>query len=498
MLELNGVTKVYKTGTFGGSLLTAVSNVSLSVSPARSSRSSARAAAARRRWARWFSAHPGHVGRDPVDGEDVSTLGRRALRNYYGSVQGVFQDPFSSYNPVFKVDRVLEMMRSSYLGGLSPTEWHTKLRDSLESVGLEPRDVLGKYPHQLSGGQLQRLLIARALLLDIKYLVADEIISMLDASTRIDVLNLLGGLKERGLGVLFVTHDLSLGNYISDRAVILRHGVVVELGPTRRCSVTHLHIHPGPPRVGAAAAREVDDDARAHASEDPGGRDPAGGRPRRSGRGTFRRPRDRRRSMSRVALQLYTVRAECAADLAGALARTAALGIEGVELHDLYGHSAEAFRALLDENGLVACGCHTGVARVENELETVAAELHTLGTDRLVVPWIEPPQTTAEADAAFQRLLVAAERTTDLGLRFGFHNHDGELRVQEDGRTLLDRLLDAPADLLFLEVDLGWVWYAGGDPMALSSDSASGPHCSTSRTCRRVRARSTSRSEAAA
>ena len=74
-----------------------------------------------------------------------------------------------------------------------------------------PADVLGKYPHQLSGGQLQRLLIARALLLDIRILVADEVISMLDASTRIDVLNLLADLKARGLGVLFITHDLSLG-----------------------------------------------------------------------------------------------------------------------------------------------------------------------------------------------------------------------------------------------------------------------------------------------
>ena len=105
-------------------------------------------------------------------------------------------------------------------------------------MGLEPADVLGKYPHQLSGGQLQRLLIARALLLDIEFLVADEIISMLDASTRIDVLNLLGDLKERGLGVLFVTHDLSLGNYISDRTVILRRGASSRGATRRRCSAT--------------------------------------------------------------------------------------------------------------------------------------------------------------------------------------------------------------------------------------------------------------------
>ena len=157
------------------------------------------------------------TGSITFDGRDVATLGRRGLRDYYAHVQGVFQDPFSSYNPVYKVDRVLGMIRSSYLPGLSASDWKTKLRKSLEAVSLEPADVLGKYPYQLSGGQLQRLMIARALLLDLKFLVADEIISMLDASTRIDVLNLLGDLKEQGVGILFITHDLSLGNYISDR-----------------------------------------------------------------------------------------------------------------------------------------------------------------------------------------------------------------------------------------------------------------------------------------
>ena len=92
--------------------------------------------------------------------------------------------------------------------------------------------MLGKYPHQLSGGQQQRLLIARALLLDVKLLVADEIISMLDASTRVDILNLLIGLKRSGLAILFITHDLSLGNYVSDRTVILRRGAIVEMGDT--------------------------------------------------------------------------------------------------------------------------------------------------------------------------------------------------------------------------------------------------------------------------
>jgi ABC-type oligopeptide transport system ATPase subunit len=101
-------------------------------------------------------------------------------------------------------------------------------------VRLDPGQVRHKYPHQLSGGQLQRILIARALLLDVELLVADEIVSMVDASTRIDVLNLLADLKRRGLGVLFVTHDLALGNYLSSTTVILRHGVVVETGATAK------------------------------------------------------------------------------------------------------------------------------------------------------------------------------------------------------------------------------------------------------------------------
>jgi peptide/nickel transport system ATP-binding protein len=154
------------------------------------------------------------------------------LKGYYHKVQGVFQDPFSSYNPVFKVDRVFNNLRREYFPGMNDGEWDEKLKKTLLSVGLNPGEVLDKFPHQLSGGQLQRLLIARALLLDIKLLVADEIISMLDASTRIDVLNLLAELKAKGLAILFITHDLSLGYYISERAVILYRGSIVEMGAT--------------------------------------------------------------------------------------------------------------------------------------------------------------------------------------------------------------------------------------------------------------------------
>ena len=168
------------------------------------------------------------------DGKDIAGYSQRGLREYYRYVQGVFQDPFSSYNPIYRADRVFELLRGAYFPKVGAGDWSAKIEAALDAVALNPGDVLGKYPHQLSGGQQQRLLIARALLLDVKVLIADEIISMLDASTRVDVLNLLVKLKRQGLAILFITHDLSLGNYVSDRTIILRHGAIVEMGATEK------------------------------------------------------------------------------------------------------------------------------------------------------------------------------------------------------------------------------------------------------------------------
>jgi ATPase components of various ABC-type transport systems, contain duplicated ATPase len=242
MLKLDGVTKVYSVGTFGGKQLTAVRDVSFTVDNGEVvsliGESGSGKTTIGRMILRLSRITKGSIA---FDGVDVSTLKRGKLKAYYGDVQGVFQDPFSSYNPIFKADRIFRMIREAYFPGVGDAEWREKLDGALEAVSLNPGEVLNKYPHQLSGGQLQRLLIARALLLDIQFLVADEIISMLDASTRIDVLNLLGDLKARGLGILFITHDLSLGNYISDKTVILRHGAIVEMGATAKVFGNPLH-----------------------------------------------------------------------------------------------------------------------------------------------------------------------------------------------------------------------------------------------------------------
>jgi sugar phosphate isomerase/epimerase len=168
--------------------------------------------------------------------------------------------------------------------------------------------------------------------------------------------------------------------------------------------------------------------------------------------------------MSRVALQLWTIRDDVARDLEGALRRIGAIGYDGVELIEL-AHGPAQVREWLDEAGLVAAGRHASLEAVENGIDSLAAELHTLGTDRVAIAWIDP-ESLREPDPLVERIGAAASRARDAGLRLGFHNHWSEVAPLDDGRTFLDRLRELPADLLWLELDLGWVWQAGGDPLA--------------------------------
>jgi len=256
LLRLDRCSKVYRVGAFGSGTLKAVRDVTFDVGAGEVVSLIGESGSGKSTIGRMIlRLSPVTEGAITFRGEDVARLRGHALKEYYRHVQGVFQDPFSSYNPVYKADRVFKLLKDEYFPELAASDWRTRVESSLDAVTLDPSQVLHKYPHQLSGGQLQRLLVARALLLDIDLLVADEIISMLDASTRIDVLNLLGELKGRGLGILFITHDLSLGNYISNRTVILRRGQVVEMGQTAKvfdnpqhaytraliASVPHLH-----------------------------------------------------------------------------------------------------------------------------------------------------------------------------------------------------------------------------------------------------------------
>lgn len=254
MLSVEHVTRRFRLSPFGSAEKVAVADVSFDLAPGEVLSIIGESGSGKSTIGRMvLRLLPVSEGTITVDGTDIATWRGRDLKRYYRQVQGVFQDPFSSYNPVFRADRIFAMVRGQYFGRVPAGEWDDRVEAALAAVRLEPRQVLGKYPHQLSGGQLQRMLIARALLLEVKLLVADEIISMLDASTRIDVLNLLADLKAGGLGVLFITHDLALGNYISERTMIMHLGRVVELGPTDR--VLGNPQHPYSRRLVAAVPR---------------------------------------------------------------------------------------------------------------------------------------------------------------------------------------------------------------------------------------------------
>jgi len=242
MLKLNDVSKTYRVGTFGGQLLQAVRHVSFDIKDGEVTSLIGESGSGKTTIGRMIlKLSAPSSGSIMYNDLDITTIKKSGLKEYYRTVQGVFQDPFSSCNPIFKADRIFETMREEFYPHVAAADWEAKLHEALSCVGLNPEHILNKFPHQLSGGQLQRFLIARALLLDVKFLVADEIISMLDASTRIDVLNLLAELKSHGLSILFITHDLSLGYYISERSVILYKGMVVEFGSTAKIYASPRH-----------------------------------------------------------------------------------------------------------------------------------------------------------------------------------------------------------------------------------------------------------------
>lgn len=171
-------------------------------------------------------------GKILMNGDDVIQIkGAKNLKPYWREVQGIFQNPMASFNQFYSVSRVLRKTLALTGEKYTKDEELRNLGEALEIVGLDPADTLPKGAHQLSGGQLQRAMIARALLVDPKILIADESTSALDASLRVTVLNVLRELRERlNMTVLFITHDIGQANYISDRIFVMYQGKMVERG----------------------------------------------------------------------------------------------------------------------------------------------------------------------------------------------------------------------------------------------------------------------------
>jgi peptide/nickel transport system ATP-binding protein len=164
-------------------------------------------------------------------GQDLRHLSAQQRRSYLRDVQAIFQDPFEVFNPFYKVDHVLESPIQNF--GLARTKQarRTLMAEALTVVGLQPAETLGRYPHQLSGGQRQRIMVARALLLRPRLIIADEPVSMVDASLRATILNSLLTLnREFGISLIYITHDLTTAYQISEDIIVLYRGGVAEAG----------------------------------------------------------------------------------------------------------------------------------------------------------------------------------------------------------------------------------------------------------------------------
>ena len=164
-------------------------------------------------------------------GRSLRKMSKKERMAYRRECQAVFQDPYAVFNPFYRVDHVFNMAVSAFKLARGRAEAARMTEEALEVVGLRPEEILRKYPHQLSGGQRQRIIVARAFMLKPRLIVADEPVSMIDASLRAQILEIMLRLKEDfGISFLFITHDLSTAYQISDRIFILYRGSVAETG----------------------------------------------------------------------------------------------------------------------------------------------------------------------------------------------------------------------------------------------------------------------------
>jgi peptide/nickel transport system ATP-binding protein len=178
---------------------------------------------------------------DPTEGEvlyrgkNIATMNAAEKGQFRREVQPVFQDPFEVFNPFYRIDNVLRTPVRRFKLADTEAGAQALIEDALKRVGLRPQDTLGRVPHELSGGQRQRIMVARAVLLRPRLIVADEPVSMVDASLRATILDELRTLnRELGISVIYITHDLTTAFQICDNIVVLYRGTVSEAGAVER------------------------------------------------------------------------------------------------------------------------------------------------------------------------------------------------------------------------------------------------------------------------
>lgn len=234
LLEAQSVTKVFGSGVLSKERLVAVDGVSLVINEEKPSiiAIAGESGSGKTTLARLLLGmiQPSE-GSIRFRGKDLATMDRNERREFRREVQAIFQDPFEVYNPFYRIDQVLTTPVRKFKLAASKQEEQRLIEESLQMAGLRPNETLGRYPHQLSGGQRQRIMVARALLLSPRVILADEPVSMVDASLRATILESLMKLKrELGISLIYITHDLTTAYQISKDIYILYRGSVAEVG----------------------------------------------------------------------------------------------------------------------------------------------------------------------------------------------------------------------------------------------------------------------------
>jgi peptide/nickel transport system ATP-binding protein len=240
LLEVDHLTKVFSLGSILSRVrITAVDRVSFTIKPAEIFALAGESGCGKTTAARMIlgfeeptSGAIVHAGKN-----DGKPEGKKAR---FKTVQAIFQDPFATFNPLRRVDRYYFETIQHFKLASTRAEAIELIEEKLNAVGLSYDEFSGKYPSEFSGGQLQRVSIARALLTNPTLLIADEPVSMVDASLRMSIVNLFKKLRDEfGVSVLYITHDLATAYYVSDRIAIMFRGNIVEMGP-----VEDVLMHP--------------------------------------------------------------------------------------------------------------------------------------------------------------------------------------------------------------------------------------------------------------
>jgi peptide/nickel transport system ATP-binding protein len=245
LLELKNVSKIYSRGLLSRVSTTALNNVSLKMDAEQptvmtvAGESGSGKTTLAMLLLGFITPSSGQI---LYKGQDIHTLRGEDRMKFRREVQAVFQDPFAVFNPFYTVDHLLSVPIARFRLANSKSEAKDIMVDALTAVGLRPGDVLGRYPHQLSGGQRQRINVARALMLRPKLLVADEPVSMVDASLRANILETLRGLqKNYGVSIIYITHDLTTAYHVAKSIVVLYRGCVMEAGDVDAIIKTPQH-----------------------------------------------------------------------------------------------------------------------------------------------------------------------------------------------------------------------------------------------------------------